>query len=248
MVGSASTPADRMAARRGELPFCLDTRDEITNYFAWQASLFARHLGGRVVDHGAGTGSLTAAVLARGVDSLVALEPDPELVALLERRFSKNPEVQVVSGTVADYLASAGPTSVDCIVSSNVLEHIDDDRACLSAMWQLLRPGGALGLYLPARPELFGSLDTAVGHCRRYTRTDLGEKLGRAGFRVEHLSYRNLVGVLPWLVTGRIWRRQRIGRGSLRLFDKLVFPLARRLEDLAPPPYGLNLVAIATRP
>lgn len=233
--------------RRGELPFGMQTRDEIVHYFQWQASLFADHARGTIIDHGAGTGGLSSALLAAGAEDVVAVEPDPQLVEVLHARFDANPKARVMAGTLDDFLAAHGPESVDTVVSSNVIEHIEDDVACLVAMHEVLRPGGAVGLYVPARPELYGSLDREVGHYRRYTKPELGAKLERAGFRVVTLGYRNLVGVLPWLVAGRVLKRRSLGSGSLKLFDRVVFPVSRRLEDWFPPRYGLNLIAIGVK-
>ena len=101
-------------------------------------------------------------------------------------------------------------------------------------MFQLLRPGGAVGLYVPARPELYGSLDRAVGHHRRYTKPELRHKLARSGFDVECVQYRNLVAVLPWIVTGQILKLERVGDGSLKLYDRVVLPVCRRLEGSCP--------------
>jgi SAM-dependent methyltransferase len=240
--------------RRGELPYGMHNRDEIVNYFAWQVELFGDFAHGTIIDHGAGTGSLAKALIdarrARGAhpDTVVAVEPDPTLVAVLHERFAEEPDARVCAGTLDDYLDEYGPASVDAIVSSNVIEHIADDVACLEEMFELLRPGGTVGLYVPARPELFGSLDRAVGHHRRYTKQELEEKLQRVGFRVVRVKYRNLVSVLPWLVSGRIMKLDRLGDGSVKFFDRYVFPICKRLEDWFPPSYGLNLVAIATKP
>jgi 2-polyprenyl-3-methyl-5-hydroxy-6-metoxy-1,4-benzoquinol methylase len=234
--------------RRAELPMGMHNRDEIQNYFAWQAELFAGHARGTIIDHGAGTGGLTSALLAAKLGHVVAVEPDPQLVEVLHAKLDAVAEATVCAGTLDDYLAAHGPASVDTIVSSNVIEHIADDVACLQAMFELLRPGGAVGLYVPARPELFGSLDRAVGHHRRYTKPELQRKLAQAGFRVERVQYRNLVSVLPWIITGQIMKLDKLGDGSLKLFDKVVFPVARWIEDRVPPAYGLNLVAIGVKP
>ena len=234
--------------RRAELPYGMHNREEIVNYFAWQAELFAGHARGTIIDHGAGTGGLSGAlVAAHAGDRVIALEPDPQLVEVLHDKFDAVPNASVFAGTLDDYITAYGTGCVDTIVSSNVIEHIEDDVACLQAMHDLLRPGGAVGLYVPARPELFGSLDRAVGHHRRYTKRDLYEKLHRAGFDVVSVKYRNVVGVLPWIVTGQILKRDKVGNASLRLFDRVVFPVARWIEDRLPPIYGLNLVAIATK-
>lgn len=233
--------------RRAELPYGMHNREEIVNYFVWQAELFAHFARGTIIDHGAGTGGLSGALLAANAGNVIAVEPDPQLVQVLHEKFNSNPSASVFAGTLDDYLAKYGPSSVDAIVSSNVIEHIENDVACLQTMRELLRPGGAIGLYVPARPELFGSLDKAVGHYRRYTKPELEEKLTRAGFEVESVRYRNLVGVLPWILTGQILKRDKVGDGSLKLFDKVVFPVSRWLEDRIPPMYGLNLVAIGVK-
>lgn len=247
---AASQQRDRVEyeRRRAELPYGMHNREEIVNYFAWQVELFKSHARGTIIDHGAGTGGLSSALIAAHIGNVTALEPDPQLVEVLHEKFDHLENASVFAGTLDDYIAAHGMECVDTIVSSNVIEHIEDDVACLGAMRDLLRPGGAVGLYVPARPELYGSLDKAVGHFRRYTKPELTRKLESAGLRVVSVRYRNLVGVLPWLITGRVLRKNKVGSGSLRLFDKVVFPVARQLEDWFPPAYGLNLVAIATKP
>lgn len=236
-----------MEAPHADLPYGMHNREEVVNYFAWQAALFKDYARGTIIDHGAGTGGLASALLAANAGDVIAVEPEPQLVEVLEAKFRDHPHASVFSGTLDDYAAANRTETIDAIVSSNVIEHIEDDVATLRTMHSLLRPGGAVGLYVPARPELYGSLDHAVGHYRRYTRPELVEKLTRAGFHVESVKYRNLVGVLPWIITGKILKRDKVGDGSLKLFDRVVFPVACWLEDKIPPRYGLNLVAIGTK-
>jgi SAM-dependent methyltransferase len=247
-----STPTrDRVdyVRRRGELPFGMTNRDLAVNYFRWQAQLFQGYTRGTIIDHGAGTGGLTNALLAAHAGTeIVAVEPDPQLVEVLHERFDHIASASVCAGTLDDYLAQHGPASVDTIVSSNVIEHIEDDVAAMQAMFELLRPGGAVGLYIPARPELFGSLDNAVGHFRRYTKPDLVTKLTGCGFEMKSVEYRNVVGVVPWIVSGQILKLKALGDGSIKFFDRVVFPICARIEDAFPPWYGLNLVAIAVKP
>jgi SAM-dependent methyltransferase len=243
----AKEPASEAAS--GELPYGMHNRDTVANYFAWQAELFKDYARGAIIDHGSGTGGLANALMHAGYGtSVVAVEPDKQLAAVLRQRFADVPGARVSEGTLDDYLAQHGPESVDTVVSSNVIEHIGDDVACLRTMFQLLKPGGAVGLYVPARPELFGSLDRAVGHHRRYTKAELRAKLVQSGFRLECVQYRNLVAVVPWIITGQILKLERVGDGSLKLYDRVVLPVCRRLEALVPPPYGLNLLAIGVRP
>lgn len=240
-------PALTDAARgtSAHLRFGLSHRDSAQNYFAWQARQFAAR--GKVLDHGAGSGALAVALLREGVQRLVALEPEAELAGQMRARFSNEPAIEVFQGTAEDYLAHAGPGSIDSVVTSNVLEHIADDSACLRTIFELLAPGGKLGVYVPARMELFGSLDDAVGHVRRYHAPELRGKLTRAGFVIDELRYCNLLGVLPWFVAGRVLKQAEVGGEGHRLFDR-VFPICAAIEQRLHVPYGLNLLALVRKP
>lgn len=236
--------AESNAESSRKLPFGVTHRDAIQNYFSWQAREFAAT--GKVLDHGAGSGPLAVALLRSGVAELVALEPDPELAALVRARFAHEPRVEVFQGTIEQYLEKAGPGTIDTVVTSNVLEHIRDDSACLRAMRALLSAHGRLAVYVPARAELFGTLDEAVGHFRRYSARELRGKLVGAGFTLDELRYCNLVGVLPWLVAGRVLKKNALGGESHRVFDR-VFPLFAAIEKRLRLPYGLNLLALCRR-
>ena len=63
-----------------------------------------------------------------------------------------------------------GHAGFHAIVCSEVLEHIEEDGAALSAMCAILRPGGRLFLTVPLRDALWTQVDDAVGHFRRYSR------------------------------------------------------------------------------
>jgi SAM-dependent methyltransferase len=244
-------------ATRDELGHGLEFAEGGKNYYEWLADTFAVPLRRaseqpgakkRIVEHGAGTGALSQLLLERGVGPMALTEPDPKLVELLHPKFEHRDDVEVVNATLEAYLEKMGPSSVDGLVSSNVLEHVVDDEACLSAMWTLLRPGGTLALYVPARPELYGDFDRQVGHQRRYRRRELREKLVRARFEIATLSYRNLVGALGWLVLGRYLKKPSVGKGSVWVHDRLVFPVSRFVEDRVALPYGSNLLCIAEKP
>src|SRR5262249_38302875 len=64
----------------------------------------------------------------------------------------------------------AGPGDFDCVVSTDVLEHIEDDRAAFAKLASLARPGGLVLLCLPAVPWLDGYHDEQLGHYRRYSK------------------------------------------------------------------------------
>ena len=169
------------------------------------------------------------------------------LVELLRPKFAGRSAAEIVHGTLEQYLEQMGPGSADAVVSCNVLEHVVDDEACLAAMWNLLRPGGTLALYVPARPELYGEFDRAVGHQRRYRRRDLRAKVERARFETTMLTYRNMLGALGWLAFGRLFKNPGVGKSSAWVHDHIVFPVSRFVEDRFAPIYGSNLLCIARK-
>jgi SAM-dependent methyltransferase len=208
--------------------------------------MFGAALAGAVLDHGAGTGVLTERLVPRA-EHVFALEPEPMLCERLRRRFDAEPKVTVLQGGIETYLAQRGARGLDAVVSSNVLEHLEDDVGCMRLVHEALRPGGAFAVYVPARAELFGSLDESVGHLRRYSRSLLQSRLEQAGFFVQWARYANLAGVVPWLVAGKLLERPSISGSDLRFFDRFVLPFATRVERVLRVPYGLNVAALARR-
>jgi SAM-dependent methyltransferase len=203
-------------------------------YNDWLIDRARPWLHGRVLDLGAGIGTHTKQ-LQGFASEVVAAEPDPEFAEMLRRNVEG---VEVVVGG-AD--AVEGP--FDAIICFNVLEHIADDESTLRRIRELLAPGGALLLLVPAHRALHGKIDDAFGHHRRYGKRELHEKLRKAGLSVEVLRNVNPVGALGWLVQSRIRRHERMSYRGLALYERLVPAL--RLLDTVPLPVGLSLWAVA---
>src|SRR5260370_40140147 len=72
----------------------------------------------------------------------------------------------------------------DTTICLNVLEHVEDDIASLTAGRTLLEPKGRLVLLVPALPALYASSNRAVCHQRRYTPADPVAKRTGTGFLV----------------------------------------------------------------
>jgi hypothetical protein len=139
-------------------------------------------------------------------------------------------------------VGALGGERFDTVICLKLLEHIEDDVASLVAMRGLLSATGRVVLLVPALRFLYGTLDRALGHYRRYTGRELETKLQAAGLRPTHIEYFNLAGMPGWWFAGRVFRRTVIPAGPLRLYDMLV-PLFR-LERLLPWRLGQSLIAI----
>ena len=83
--------------------------------------------------------------------------------------------------------------SLDLVVAFDVLEHLDDDKAAATGVFDALRPGGHFLVAVPADPRLWSAHDDAVGHVRRYTRQSLSELLAGAGFELGRMTSGNVL-------------------------------------------------------
>jgi len=222
---------------------------EAHNYYAWVLATCRSRIGRVVLEHGAGIGTFSELLMREaGLDRLLALEPATNLVPLLRERLSAwGARVEVVPSTLEQSAPRLRERGVDTVVSINVLEHITDDREALRTMAELLPAGGRVILFVPAVAWLYGSLDAAFEHCRRYGRRELIGKLEDAGFAIESARFMNLPGVLSWLVVGRLLRRRTLAPSAVRFYDRWVLPVVSRLERLHPPPIGQSLLVIARR-
>jgi SAM-dependent methyltransferase len=70
----------------------------------------------------------------------------------------------------------------DCVVSCEVLEHIENDSPFLKKIYALLIKRGQLILSVPARQKYWSRHDEIVGHFHRYEKPEIFEKLKEAGF------------------------------------------------------------------
>jgi SAM-dependent methyltransferase len=200
-----------------------------------------------MLEVGAGIGTFSARLLEAGADPLLLLEPEAACAVELRQRFGADSRVEVAEETLPGSAAlRERGSSFSYALCQNVLEHIEDDAASLTAVVGALAPGGELAVLVPAHPFLFGRLDRRFGHVRRYTRAGLRALVASAGAELVDLRSFNLLGVPGWLVAGRTGLVD-ISRESVRVYEALA-RIWRPVEDAIHSPLGLSLVARGRRP
>jgi SAM-dependent methyltransferase len=222
----------------------VDTLEVLTSAVRYQrflTGLLTRASGasgaGRLAaDFGAGLGTFARDARSLGWD-VACVELDPALrVRLRADGFD-----------AVESLDEISPQSLDFLFSYNVLEHIEDDAGVVRAFYRVLKPGAPLLIYVPAYALLYGPLDRAVGHVRRYRRKGLINLVESAGFAVQACHYSDSVGfaaALAYRAVGSGQLRER----AVKRYDRFIFPASRRVDYVARRFFGKNLVLIAHRP
>jgi 2-polyprenyl-3-methyl-5-hydroxy-6-metoxy-1,4-benzoquinol methylase len=129
----------------------------------------AGHDGLRILNVGCGSGDLSLRLAARGHD-VTGIDVEPAYIDLALANASNAITPGRCTFTVSSIEDYDGADTFDCVVSTDVLEHIDDDRAAFAKMVSLVRPGGLILITVPAGRWLFGYHDEQLGHFRRYNR------------------------------------------------------------------------------
>ena len=218
--------------------------DSLKRYNKWIWERLRPYIGQRVLEVGAGSGTMTRFLYGR--ELIVATDKETPYLDRLRNRFRRKPGIVIerldLDSDDALELARYNFDTVTCI---NILEHANDDVAALRRVHALLQPGGRVVVFVPAGSKIFGSLDKGVGHLRRYDRDQLVAKLAEAGFTVEDVGYQNRVAKLAWWFNGKVLRRSALPSAQSRFFDSFV-PLFRKLDG-DHPSSGLSLIAIGRK-
>jgi glycosyltransferase involved in cell wall biosynthesis len=222
----------------------LRRRAKLKRYNRWVWDRVRPWVGERVLEAGAGNGTMTRFLYGR--ELVLAGDRETAYADRLRNAFRRRPGVVVERiDPESDEMLTLAEHRLDTVTFINVLEQTIDDAGAIRRAHAVLQPGGHLIVFAPYDPALYGSLDRGIGHERRYSREELTSKLTAAGFEVVHLSLQNRFSRLPWRINSALTRRRALPPAQSRIFDLLV-PLFRALEG-ENPPTGLSIIAIARK-
>jgi SAM-dependent methyltransferase len=149
----------------------------------------------------------------------------------------------------------------DKVIAAEVLEHVPDDAAVLAELARVLRRGGTMAVTVPRwLPEVVNWAlsaeyhNVAGGHVRIYRRSQLRQRLRRAGLVPGRAHHAHALHSPYW------WLRCAVGIGRednrfVRAYHRFLLwdmtaknPFARWPEALLNPLLGKSLVIYATKP
>ena len=155
------------------------------------------HANAAILDCGCGTGNNLA--MLRRFGSAVGI--DLTFSGLKYAVSRGDHSVAQASATALPF----GANAFDIVTSFDVIYALPDEaeKAAVSEMFRVMRPGGHLVLNVAALQMLRGNHSVLGGEVRRYSRRRLRWALERGGFEIRRLTYTN-ASILP-IVAGTRW-------------------------------------------
>jgi SAM-dependent methyltransferase len=205
----------------------------------------------RILDAGCGSGRMLQELGRYGEVSGIELDPGAAVVA----RSRGHGEVREGSLERIPW----DRDSFDLITCLDVIEHTPDDRATLTELRRVCRPGGWLLITVPAYQALWSQHDVANHHHRRYGRRALRQAAAESGWTLRGLTSFNGILLLPAAVIRLAQRHRRadedyrpeLERGPAWLNTILERPLRAEAWWIGRGrtlPAGLSLMAVLQNP
>lgn len=164
---------------------------------------FSKNKVDTILDLGCGVGS-NAPILAPRAQKLVGLDISPHALS-----FARTASY----GSLIEANAEEIPLpdeSVDVVVCTDVLEHLDDQKAILEIK-RVLKNKGLLVLTVPAFPSLWNANDDYSHHLRRYRLDEIEALIRRVGLSVRYISFWNIAFFFPVWIVARLYRSRKAG-------------------------------------
>ena len=169
----------------------------------------------RILEIGCSGGPLLKILKEAGYTHAYGIDISEKAIDLCKRREIDN--AMLMDGTKTRF----GDNEFDIVISSDVLEHIEDEASALSEWHRILKPDGKLIVFVPAFNFLWSGHDEVNLHYRRYSKSQLTERSGKAGFEIDKNSYWNFTLFFPAALirlSQRLFRRK-TGKPKGQLYD-----------------------------
>ena len=141
----------------------------------------------------------------------------------------------------------------DLVTACDLLEHVDDNKT-MTGFYRVLKPNGSLAVTVPAFRFLWSKHDQALGHRRRYNRSQLSAIIEANGFTIQKISYWNFFLFIPIgarRLSNRIVNRQKVESDVKKLpsiingFLSAILRIESYIITNLNLPFGISLVCIA---
>jgi len=218
--------------------------ERTTRFNLWLGETIRPFLGNRVLEVGAGVGTMTCQFIPREV--YVTTDTSAHFLHYLRSYSFGKPYLRVLKFDPNQQEELQGlEHEFDTVIAVNLLEHAQDEGVALRNLRETLTPGGRAIVVAPQHRALYGSLDRFLERRKRYSAAEVERLLVESGFRVERMIDFNRASVPGWWLNGKLLRRSSFSRFQLKALD-VITPVLRRIDRFLPW-HGLSVIAVAVK-
>lgn len=228
--------------------FGFDELETGSIYSKWIYSIIKSYIQNKILEVGSGIGTMVKNYGRKKI--IIASDIKKEYLKIIKQRYKLKNNLKIIHLDITKInkkqLNLLKSQHIDTIIAINVLEHIKNDQKAIANIYKILIRNGRIILFLPTCPKIYGSLDKAFHHYRRYSKKEIIDKLIKENFHIEFVKYFNLTGIIWWFIAGKILKLKKLPNTTGKLLN-FVIPFLQKLESVISPPLGQSIVVIAKK-
>ena len=212
--------------------------DDANFHIKYCLSFLKKYMTGKILEVGAGCGSFTKNYTNLNFTNITLTELDEKNIQDLKQKFNSYKNIKILDCVIDKVVGE-----FDTILYLHVLEHIKNDMLEIKEAEKKLKKGGYLIIMVPAHQKIYGNLDKAVGHFRRYEEKFFEQKI--SNLEKTKLLYLDSIGYLLYYLN-KIFFKKEVYPSKLKIFlwDKIFTPLTIIIDRLTNYKFGKCIIAI----
>lgn len=163
---------------------------------------------GKILDIGSGNGEI-AISLSKYAKVIYATDNSKILLEKLKKKTKKISNLKIRMIDAESFCLKEN--NFNLITACDLVEHLKNDVDFFKNCYRHLENKGKLFVCVPAGKFLYGVKDKKYGHYRRYSKNEIIKKISQAGFSILRCQYWNFIGVLPYFVSEKVFKKALVG-------------------------------------
>ena len=197
-----------------------------------------KFISGNIIEIGAGCGSFTRNYYNAKIKSIVLTEVDIKNINELKIKFSNDANIRILNSSIENI-----KQKFDTILYFHVLEHIKDDIREIKNAVKKLNTGGHIIIMVPAHQKVYGNLDKAVGHFRRYEKDFFKNNL--FGLELVNFKYLDAMGYILYNLNRIFFKKEKFpSKLKIFIWDKIFTPITVIIDFILNYRLGKCIIAI----
>jgi SAM-dependent methyltransferase len=200
----------------------------------------------RVLDVGTGTGGNMRMLREIGFEDAIGVDLSVNALRFNRQKGLRHPVCSDI------LMLPFAESTFDVVLTTDILEHIEDDAQAINSITRVLKPGGIVIATVPAFSFLWGSQDNISHHVRRYSRNEFLALTNTPTLRRETFFFFNFILFFPILFLRLVikglgkdqLRENTINTGILNALLTKLFELDIAIAQRVPIPFGVSMLTV----